>query len=293
MAAGNGCHFFVQFVLADATDFLMGRGYTKANRKAGGMGVIYLDLVMGLNFIVDLLLLVGTNGLAGHPPAIKRALLASALGGIYGGICLVPGFYFLGHTFWRLIFLGLISGIAFGWNRGAVRRGILFVLLSMALGGMALGLGSGSVLSLLFAAAGVMILCVCGFRGKAGVRQFSRLELVLDGKRRTMTALRDTGNSLRDPVSGRQVIVVGAQAARELTGLSPGELATPIETMEHSPRPGLRLIPYRAVGQPAGMLLGMCMDEVWLDGKKCGHIVAFAPQEMGQEGYEALAGGMA
>ena len=34
MAAGNGCHFFVQFVLADATDFLTGRGYTKANRKA-------------------------------------------------------------------------------------------------------------------------------------------------------------------------------------------------------------------------------------------------------------------
>lgn len=60
---------------------------------------VYVDAVMGLNFLVDLLLLVGTNRLAGHPSEPKRIIPAAALGGLYGGMCLVPGFRFLGNYF--------------------------------------------------------------------------------------------------------------------------------------------------------------------------------------------------
>jgi len=255
--------------------------------------MIYVDVVMCLNFAVDLLLLVGSNGLAGHPPGVKRALPAALMGGVYGGMCLMPGFSFLGHTVWRLIFLTLMSVMAFGWSPSALRRGLLFVLLSMALGGIALGLGNGDAVSLLGAAAGVAILCILGFRSGAGTRQYRKVDLLLNGKRRSLVALCDTGNSLRDPITGRQVIVVGADIAWELAGLTARELESPMDTMAASGRPDLRLIPYRAVGQPAGMLLGMRMDEVLMDGKKCGHIVAFAPQKLEQDGYEALAGGMA
>ena len=43
--------------------------------------VIYLDAFMGLNFLVDLCLLLGVNRLAGHPPGLFRAAAAAALGG--------------------------------------------------------------------------------------------------------------------------------------------------------------------------------------------------------------------
>jgi stage II sporulation protein GA (sporulation sigma-E factor processing peptidase) len=163
----------------------------------------------------------------------------------------------------------------------------------MALGGIALGLGNGDAVSLLGAAVGVALLCIVGFRSGAGTRQFRRVELALNGKRRSLVALCDTGNSLRDPITGQRVIVVGADVAWELAGLTARELASPMDTLVASLQPGLRLIPYRAVGQPSGMLLGMRMDEVLMDGRKCGHIVAFAPQKLEQDGYEALAGGMA
>ena len=42
--------------------------------------VVYLDLVMGLNFGVDFLLLLGTNHLAGFPPGYGRTAAAAALG---------------------------------------------------------------------------------------------------------------------------------------------------------------------------------------------------------------------
>lgn len=286
-----GCRFLCSLLLAVATNFSGRDGYTVGTVFAGGGKVVYLDLVMVLNFAVDFLLLMGTNGLSGFPVAPKRAALAAALGGVYGGMCLLPGFRFLGGTVWRLVFLALMSVMAFGWNRSALRRGTLFVLLSMALGGIALGLGDGGVSALLGSAAGIALLCSVGFYGKAGGRKYTKVELVYRGKRRALTALCDTGNTLRDPVTGEQVLVVGADVAEELLGLTPQALASPVETMTKAQIPGLRLIPYRAVGQPCGMLLAMKMEEVRIAGRLRGDVVAFAPQKLGNEGYEALAGG--
>ena len=73
---------------------------------------VYLDLVMGLNFAVDFLLLLGTNSLAGFPPGVRRNLWASALGAVYGAGCLLPGMGFLGNSFWRLVFLALMGAAA-------------------------------------------------------------------------------------------------------------------------------------------------------------------------------------
>lgn len=253
--------------------------------------MVYLDLVMVLNFALDFLLLLGTNRLAGFPMAPGRSALAAALGGVYGGICLVPGFRFLGNSLWRLVFLALIAVIAFGWNRSALRRGCLFVFLSMALGGIALGLGNGGAWALVAAAAGVALLCCIGFQGRASSRSHATVELRYGKKRRRMTALLDTGNTLTDPVTGRKVLVVGADVAQELLGLELKMLQHPIETLAQKPVAGLRLIPYRAVGQPMGMLLAVKMDEVKLDGKTVDMTVAFAPQKIGTDGFEALAGG--
>ena len=102
---------------------------------------MYLDLVVALNFAVDLLLILGTNRLAGFPPGISRAAAAAALGAVYAGTCLLPGFSFLGHICWRLVCLGLMGLIAFGMNPSAWKRSGIFALLSMAMGGVALSMG--------------------------------------------------------------------------------------------------------------------------------------------------------
>lgn len=252
---------------------------------------MYLDLVMGLNFAVDLLLLLGADKLAGFPIRLGRSAAAAALGGIYGGLCLLPGFRFLGNLLWRTVFLALMAVVAFGFNRSAIRRGVLFVLLSMALGGIALGLGKGGM-NLIGAAAGVAALCAIGFHGKPG-QQFAPVELYIGSRRKCLTALHDTGNTLVDPVTGNHVLVVSSEIGKELLGLTEEQLSDPIGTMAVALVPGLRLIPYRAVGQPAGMLLAIKPDLLKIGGKTKQMLVAFAPQHLGGIGYEALAGGIA
>ncbi|MBQ9167641.1 MAG: sigma-E processing peptidase SpoIIGA [Oscillospiraceae bacterium] len=254
---------------------------------------MYIDLVVILNFLVDFLLLVGTNRLAGYSPEWGKAALAALLGGVYGGICVLNDFRFLGSTLWRIVFLGGMSVIAFGLKRGALRRCVLFILLSMALGGIALGLGSGSFGTLIGAALGVCVLCIVGFRGKTEAARYVPVEISHGDKHLRITALYDTGNTLRDPVSGERVLVAGADIARELLGLEEAQLRKPIEVMVKTPVPGLRLIPYCAVGQPGAMLLAIRCNEVKIDKWKGSALVAFAPEVLGKgDIYQALTGGV-
>ena len=253
--------------------------------------VIYLDVVMLVNFLVDGLLLVAADRLCGFPVRMKRAALSAGIGAAYAGVCLLPGFRFLGNGIWRLVMLCCMGAVAFGLNRSAVKRSIIFALLSMALGGIALGLGNGGALVLLVAAAGVCIVCFAGFRGGL-TKEYITVRLLYGGIIRELTALKDTGNSLTDPITGQPVLVVSSDIAGQMLGLSQAQLLSPIETLAESKIPGLRLIPYRAVGNANGMMLAVKMDRVWVGNREIGNLVAFAPQILGAGEFQALAGGV-
>ena len=276
--------------LVNATDFFVSSRYTVG--KGGGEMVVYLDLVVLLNFLVDFLLLMGTNRLCGFPLRPHRGAAAALVGGLYAGWCVIPGFFFLGNALWRLVVLFFMSGIAFGFDRSGFRRGILFVFLSMALGGMAVKLESDDLPEIAISAAVLLGMCFIGFRGRA-TRSYATVTLIHRGKRRQITALRDTGNGLKDPITGESVLILGADAAFELLQLPMEALKDPITTVERKESPGLRLIPYRSVGNPYGMLLAVRLEEVWIGKERVGGLVAFTPETIGRgEGYQALAGGV-
>ena len=253
---------------------------------------LYLDLAVLLNFLVDFLLLLGTNRLAGFPWGVKRCLLGAVIGGLYGGACLLPGFSFLGNTLWRIVFLGLMGGVAFGFSPTALRRVLLLVFLSLALGGAALGMGKVSFLGTVSAASLVALVCWLGFRG--GNQELVEVELKRGETRLRLLALRDTGNTLIDPVTGKGVLVADAMSAETLLGLTKAQLADPVGTVASGILPGLRLVPYRAVGVAGGMLVAMRLEGVRIGNRTEDTLVAFAPEGLGGNGtYRALTGGMA
>ena len=251
---------------------------------------VYADLVMLLNFLVDLCLLLGTNRMTGHPAAPGRCCAAAALGGVYGGLVLFPGLRFLGNLLWRTVFLGLMGGIAFGLRQDALKRTGVFLILTMALGGLAVSVGHNAWMSVGLGGMGLWLLCRVGFGGNNGGQQLIPLELTRQGRTLHLTALRDTGNTLRDPITGEQVLVIAPEAACALTGLTVQALREPLENL--GKLPGLRLIPYRAVGA-GGFLLGLRFEDARIGGKRQSVIAAFAPEGLGMgDGFQALAGGI-
>ncbi len=254
--------------------------------------VIYLEWVVIINFLVDFLLLYGTNQLSGFSGGGKRAALGAFLGSIYAGACVLPDLAFLAGGFWRLISFGIMSAAAFGVDKSALRRGILFFLLSMALGGLATGFAGAGVWTLVLSAALMWLLCLLGFGGGKSHQHYASVTVTHRGKTLRLTALVDTGNTLRDPISHRPVLVADAAVAQKLLGLSIEALEHPLETLAAGSCPGLRLIPYSSVGNPAGMLLAVKAERVEIDGAQKDVLIGFAPQRIGQgKAFEALAGG--
>ena len=278
----------------DATNFFECEDYTCIRFCNGGVGlVVYLDLVIFLNISVDFLLLLSANRLAGYASGKMRCLIGSVIGGIYGGLCLCPGLQFLQKWYWCIAVLVLVSVVSFGWRISAVRRGALFALLSMTLGGIAGGLDCTSIITLILGGIAILLLCIMGFSGTVRGRKCVNVELYWKGNRYPLKALVDTGNTLVDPASGSQVLVVNPQVASEVFNLTQKELLDPIETIQESNIHGLRLIPYRTVGCSNGILIGISVDYVVVNGQKMGKVIAFSPDGFGDDSYyQALAGGI-
>ena len=241
---------------------------------------------------MDLLLLMGTNRLCGFPPFPRRAAVAALLGGVHAGACFLPGFGFLCNNLWRVVCLGLICWIAFGLSKSAMRRAAVYVLLTMALGGITTGIGNGGAWSLVASAGLLFLFCAFGFRDRPGSVTYVPVELRYGEKHLRLLALQDTGNTLRDPVTGRPVLVVDAQTANNLTGLSHQQLSCPLDAMKQLTLPGLRLVPYHSVGQDTGLLLALQLQDVTIGKWRGSSLVAFAPGGLSREGaYQALTGG--
>ena len=210
------------------------------------------------------------------------------------GLCILGMLVF--HLIYDITQLyGLINWQMPGWLTVVAEvGGGVFILLSMALGGIAAGTGQQNILMLLLSVTFMWLLCGVSFRGSVGNREYIPVNLRWEDKEMNIIALKDTGNTLRDPLTGEQVLVAGADVAKTLLGLTGHQLRHPVETMAIGILPGLRLIPYRAVGQPGAMLLAVRFPSARIGKRQAQPLVAFAPEEIAKgEMYQMLAGGSA
>ena len=128
-----------------------------------------------------------------------------------------------------------------------------------------------------------------------------RIRISVHGKEQEITALHDTGNTLRDPVGGQPVLVVE-------DGVMEGQWDDPIaEVMRQRMPPeekiarlhqagvgcGFSLLPFRSIGASSGLLLAVRSDYVQV-GKATYRKawVALTPHSVNDGGaYRALWGG--
>ena len=250
----------------------------------------YPWVVVLIKFSVDFLFLFGGGRLGGEHTGIGRCLLGAAAGAVHSALCLLRGFYFLGNPLWQGAGIVGMALIAYGLEHRLLRCGSVFAILSLALRGIGAGTGTRSAFALLAASAGLGVLCILGFRKGDFRGKYVPVEIWVGDNRLQLKALRDTGNTLRDPITGHPVLIIGANAACQLTGLSHQQLSRPIDTMGEIP--GLRLIPYQSVGNENGLMLARKYQNVRIGNWRGSQLVAFAPEGLNGD-VEALTGGIA
>ena len=184
--------------------------------------VVYIDRVAVLNLMVDYLLLMTTATLAGTPLRRLRFGLCAVGGSAYAvAVFLLP---VLAHPLCR-IGAGIVMALcAFGEEVRPWRLTALFWLLSGGLAGLllALGLLSGAPYGLVSRVSyadiswPVLLGGAAVFYGLLHLlfRQTARhergelmdIDVVVGGRRCRLRALRDNGNTLRDPIRGQPVL---------------------------------------------------------------------------------------
>ena len=280
------------------------------------MAVVYIDSVFCLNTLMDTLLLWATGQLAGIPVRRIRCILGGIIGGMYAAAVFLPGLHVLGALPWKLFAGVAMALIAFGGDRRFLRLLLLFFAVSCGMAGCVMGIGllSGGVPMengifytnidvrvLLTASAAAYAVLTVVFRAAAGpgVRGvLVPVTLEWEGRQVSLTALCDTGNSLRDPATGRPMLVAEAAVLsplwpRELRPiLSPSALRSPAAAlgMLGEARTRFRLVPYRSVGVAGGLLLAVRIDRGAVNGKEYERLlVALSSTGLG-DGYTALWG---
>ncbi len=251
---------------------------------------VYADVLWLVNFALDLALLWAAGRFGGFVFRRFRGVLAAAFGAFYGVGLLFPALAPLYIMPLPVIFSLLMLLVCFG--RLPLKRfgwlAACFYILSFAMGGAALavrallGYGAAAGMSFIWL---IPALLLAGAMAALGVgvwrrqaRQSGlivRAELSLNGKTLALPCFLDSGNRLRDPVSGRAVLLAELAAVQSWLPQDLAErLAQELRINGNDFRPQqiladfapapwggrLRLIPYHVVGAAGRLTLGFLPD---------------------------------
>lgn len=280
---------------------------------------VFIDLYVLVNVSMDLLCLLTVAALLHRKIRRWRAVLAAVLGGLYAAAALLLGLNGLWGFLGDAVAALSMCAITFGVRHRSVWRVLqpipILMLVSMTLGGIMTALyGALNRLDLPFELLEgdglsvwtfALLTAVASFATLRGGRLFGishktrsmTVSLTLFGRSVTLNALVDSGNLLRDPLSGKSVIVVDADRLADilpapmLAACKNGTVAAFLSTYEHARC--CRLIPAKTASGE-GMLLALLPDKLSVsDGKSTlpsDHLIAIAPLGSAAEGFDAVIG---
>ena len=236
--------------------------------------VIYIDILLALNWWIDFLLLLAVRRAMGGGARSWRLALGALVGALSCFVLFLPPLSVWLSLLIRLSAAALMVTVAFrrrSWQDWG-RRVILLFALSAGLAGLcgALyfflapqgfyvfnGVVYYSVPPLLLVALtvvcyGLLWLSEQLLRRRAPKEHLFRVRLTHGGRTVTFPCLYDSGNHLVEPFSGRPVLVVERGVAEELLPVPPSVEDMPAQT-------GWRLIPYDTLGG-SGLLPAFLTD---------------------------------
>ena len=277
------------------------------------MAVVYVDRVFMLNAIVDYLLFLTTAALAGTPLRRGRFVLFSILGGAYAVTAfLIP---LMASPLVRVLFGGIMGMLAFFRESRPWRLTALFFLLSGALAGLmlALGLAIGSPTGIMqriyyadmswgiLLGSSVVFYCLLYllFRQAAryGGEDTVDITITIQGRHCRIRALRDSGNTLRDPIRGQPILVAETAAVtslwdKDILGILQSDCAIEVKMAKLSEKElHFTLLPYQCIGERGGLMLAVRSDYLRIGNRTVPRaLVALTDTAIGN-GCHALWGG--
>lgn len=282
--------------------------------------VIYLDVLLLVNFLIAYFLLLATGLLCGQRIKFRRAVGASALAALSALVLLCPEWPFWGQLLYRVGTAALIVGAALPWRgfRSLLQGTFWYAALNILLAGVVLLVvvytGTGQIqtgnlmiyirvspLLLMELSAGCCLgieLALRLFGGAGKPVESSGFEVELCDTTLRLRAVLDTGCHLKDPITCLPVLLVSYPDAKARLPLPLCAFLESWFAGQTALQPpvgiSLRMIPCTTAAEHS-LLPGAAVREIYLITPKgvlgLGRTaIAFTPQSFGNPQYEALYG---
>lgn len=256
---------------------------------------IYLDVVLIENLCMNYIILFATSYILKIKQKHIMMILSSLLGGIYAIATYMGVLKIYSNIFFKIILSIIMIYLAFTPNtiELLIKELIFFYLISFVFGGCAFALlyfikpqniliRNGSYvgtypikIAILGGIVGFTIIVVALKLIKSKLRKKDisyEITIWLGEKNITTTAILDTGNMLKDPITLMPVIIVEKETLKEilpnsildnLKNIIGGDVPKEVyedENLKYITR--FKVIPFKSIGKENGMLLGFKADKV-------------------------------
>lgn len=255
---------------------------------------IYLDVILLENLCMNYIILYATGIIYKTKISSIRIAISSLLGGIYAVLSFAPIIKAYSNIIFKILLSVVMVYISFKPSKFTIliKELIVFYLVSFVFGGCAFallyfikpqdilirnGVLTGTYplkIALLGGIVGFVIVNITFkiVKGKITKKDmFCEVTIYINEKSKTIISFIDTGNLLKDPISGMPVIVVESV---ELENIIPKEIIMHLRDIlegkntdilsqisdEHKKK--LRIIPFSSLGKQNGLLLGFIADKV-------------------------------
>lgn len=253
---------------------------------------LYVDIVFLENVFMNSIILLATGVILKDKTRIIRNLISSSIGAVYAIIIYTSHIEIYSNIFLKIMLSLVIVYIAFKPQntKSLLKHLIIFYLTSFTFGGVAFALlyfvrpqdiliqngvliGTYPIKMILIGGIVGFVIITISFKNIKGKLKrediYCNVKLNVEEKTKIITALIDTGNFLKDPITKIPVIVAERES---LKGLFPDEIlfntskiinGGSIDLGEYASK--VRVIPFKSLGKDNGLLLGIKIDEAYIE----------------------------
>lgn len=245
---------------------------------------IYIDIIFIENLLMNYIILFGTGLVLKEKMKSYKLIISSVVGAIYAIIAYLNIIPIYSNIIMKILLSVIMCYIAFDLNnvKKMIKTLFLFYLVSFATGGLALallylispsnikfnnGVLVGTYPIQITIIAGFLGFCIIQYSFKVNKKMLQISDLICDLEinvcRKTIytKAFIDSGNTLKDPITKKAVIIIEKEKVENALEREKIEYENIVEA-ENLEIPGeerirYRFIPFKAIGKQNGMLLGI------------------------------------
>ena len=255
---------------------------------------IYIDVIIVENLIMNYIILYATGTISKVKISYLRIFCSSLIGAIYA----ITEYTFKLNIYSNIIIKTILSVIIIyvAFNPQNIKKKckqlIIFYVTTFTFGGIATyliyvlkpqniiiknGMYVGTyVLKVIFIGAiiGTIILFIAFKQVKSKITKkdmICKIKIKINGKEKTLDAMVDTGNMLKEPITGTPVAVVERTSLYDLLpkeilnnteSILGGDFKNIPEDIKREYIPKLKIIPFASLGKQNGMLVGIKPEKI-------------------------------